>query len=701
MRRDERIVGLVHANLTMFISISDVDRRFFELLPDRWRCCIKTVSTTKRGYPDQVLCEVNDPDQGLCEVDDPDQGLCEVDDPDQGLCEVDDPDQGLCEVDDPDPEVNSDPDDALCEVNYSDGILHEENGPSETLFIVNDPDGTLRVVNDPDHALREVNDLDKTTYEVNDPDEALHAVKDPDQMSREINDPNSEVNDPDQMTHQVNDPDQMAHQVNDPDEALHGVKDPDQMSREINDPNSEVNDPDQMAHQVNDPDQMAHQVNDPDEELQVMKALDETLQEVTDPDDSLHDVKPDINNMETKCAVKTLRVEEKKTKLGRGCRRKKSTFHEMSCDYVMPSKGLSTGSGQRVDPGGVVDEETDPSNNVTTSDSPIQRRGRKRKTVTNAADISAESKTSLTNDETDCQPIDRDVQSRVKTDPLDNVTASDSPIQRRGRKRKTVTEAEVISPESNDEADCQPIDSVVAQVKTEAGEDGGCNGGEFDTEPCTGSTERVRRVKKKKPYTAYERVIRDKRTAMAALSKHEYHCALCPTYVCYTGKTLHNHIVFKHKMSSTAYQEFVAAHPMDSNGRYGVVDTWTGNDNSDDKDTTTQETVKVETSPKKKQCRRTLDSVEKTIGCLVCSQRFVQRTSMIKHVKQIHMTLENTEEMLRLLEQDKVAHAKQLSPIAVECPVCSAELRGKRIISHMKKVPRLILIYLHISPTFR
>ena len=634
----------------MFISISDVDRRFFELLPDRWRCCIKTVSTTKGGYPDQVLCEVNDPDQGLCEVDDPDPEVNS--DPDQALCEVDDADH---------------------EVNYSDGILHEENGPSETLFILNDPDGTLRVVNYPDHALREVNDPDKTTCEVNDPDEALHGVKDPDQMSREINDPNSEVNDPDQMTHQVNDPDQMAHQVNDPDQMTH-----------------QVNDPDQMAHQVNDPDQMAHQVNDPDEEIQVMEALDETLQEVTDPDDRLRDVKPDINDMETKCTVKTSYVGENKTKLGRGCRRKKSTFHEMSCDYVMPSKGLSMVRDQRVDQGEVVDEETDPTDNVMVSDSPIQRRGRKRKAVIDAAVISAESNTSLTNDETDCQPIDSDVQSRVKTDPLDNVTASDTPIQRRGRKRKTVTETE----ESNGKADCQPMDSVVAQVKTEAGEDGGCNGGEFDTEPCTGSTERVRRVKKKKPYTAYERVIRDKRTAMAALSKHEYHCALCPTYVCYTGKTLHNHIVFKHKMSSSAYQEFVAAHPMDSNGRYGVVDEWTGNDPSDDKccnednDTTMQATVKLEMSAKKKQRRRTLDSVEKTIGCLVCSQRFVQRTSMIKHVKQIHMTLENTEEMLRLLEQDKVAHAKQLSPIAVECPVCSAELRGKRIISHMKKVPR-------------
>ena len=105
-----------------------------------------------------------------------------------------------------------------------------------------------------------------------------------------------------------------------------------------------------------------------------------------------------------------------------------------------------------------------------------------------------------------------------------------------------------------------------------------------------------------------------------------------------------------------------------------------------DNDTSTQDAVKVETGTKKKQCRRTLDSVEKTFGCLVCSQQFVQRTSMIKHVKQMHMTLDNTEEMLRLLEQDKVAHAKQLSPIAVEYPVCSAELRGKRIISHMKKV---------------
>ena len=597
MRRDQLIVGLVHANLTMFISISDVDRRFFELLPDRWRCCIKNVSTTKSGYPDQVLCEVNDPDHG---ENDPGH---EVDDPDR---EVDDPDD----------------------------MVHDEiNDLRETLFIVNYPDGTLRVVNHTDDELCEGKDLDQMASEVNDPDDSLH-------------------------------------EVNDPNETLHEVTDPDQMSREVNDTY-------EILHEVNDPSDMLHEPKDPDD----------TLHEVNDPDDRLRDVKPDINNIEMKCAVKTLRVEENKTKLGRGCRMKKSTFREMSCDYVMPSKGRSTGRDQRVDQGALVDEETDPSNNVTTSDSSIQRRGRKRKTVTDAAVISTESNTSLTNDETDCQPIDSDVHSRVKTDPSDNVTASDSPIQRRGRKRKTVTETEVISPESNDEADCQPIDSVVAQVKTEAGEDGGCNGGEFDTEPCTGSTERVRRVKKKKPYTAYERVIRDKRTAMAALSKHEYHCALCPTYVCYTGKTLHNHIVFKHKMSSSAYQEFVAAHPMDSNGRYGVVDTWTGNDNSDDKDTTTQETVKVETSPKKKQCRRTLDSVEKTIGCLVCSQRFVQRTSMIKHVKQIHMTLENTEEMLRLLEQDKVAHAKQLSPIAVECPVCSAELRGKRIISHMKKVP--------------
>lgn len=59
---------------------------------------------------------------------------------------------------------------------------------------------------------------------------------------------------------------------------------------------------------------------------------------------------------------------------------------------------------------------------------------------------------------------------------------------------------------------------------------------------------------------------------------------------------------------------------------------------------------------------------------------------MIKHVKQMHMTLENTEEMLKLLEQDKIAHAKQLSPITVDCPVCSLELRGKRIITHMKKM---------------
>ena len=539
----------------MFISIADVDSRFFDMLPDRWQCCIKTVAPTKRGDPDQASCE-----------------------------------------------VNYDPDDTL----------HEINDPGETVFIVNDPDDTLLAVNDADRMAHDVKDPDQMAYELNDPDQMTCELNDPDQMSRE-------VNDPDHTLHEVKNADTTLHEVNDPDHSLHEVNDPDEMTSEVNDPDETLHEANDADSEVNDPDHMLHEVNDPDE----------ALQEIKQPNDRFHDVKPDINDMEIKCTVKTSYVEENKTKLGRGCRRKRSTFHEMSCDYVMPSKGRSTGSDQRVDPGGPVDEETDPRHSMTPPDSPIPRRGRKRKRVTDAA---------------------------------------------------------VISTESND--DRQSIDSVVAQVKTEVEEDGSCNGGEFDAEPCTNSTERVRRVKNKKPYTAYERVIRDKRTAMAALSKHEYHCALCPSYVCYSGKTLHNHIVFKHKMSSSAYQEFVAAHPMDSNGRYGAA-AWTENDpGCDDNDTnTSEEVVKLEGGAKKKQCRRTLDSVEKTFGCLVCSQRFVQRTSMIKHVKQMHMTLDNTEEMLRLLEQDKVAHAKQLSPIAVECPVCSAELRGKRIISHMKKVP--------------
>ena len=361
--------------------------------------------------------------------------------------------------------------------------------------------------------------------------------------------------------------------------------------------------------------------------------------------------------MEAKCT--SGKENEMGKKLGRGCRRKRSTFQDLSSDYVMLPKRQATRSHhQEVESSS--QSQTNPSGDVAAVATP-------------GSDVT-----------------DQDERTRPSTPETSTVAEANSEV-------KIVNKSDPDHLGDNAVTDSSCV--TCGDMKTEPfrQELSSAIEGELDEEK---HTVRVRRVshrgsRKRKPYLAYEQVINDNRAAVVALSKHEYHCALCPNYLCYTSKTLHNHIVFKHKMSSSAYQQLVASTPNPEDANIGQFETGAATPiDNPSCDTTSAATLQKLHTPatgrRKKQQRRTLNSVEKPISCLVCTQKFVQRTSMIKHVKQMHMTLENTEEMLKLLEEDKIAHAKQLSPIIVECPVCSLEQRGKRIITHMKKVIKIV-----------
>ena len=367
------------------------------------------------------------------------------------------------------------------------------------------------------------------------------------------------------------------------------------------------------------------------------------------------EVKPDISEMDAKCTSGT--ENEIGRKLGRGCRRKRSTFQDMSSDYVMLSKRQATRSHhQEVE--SASQSQTNPTGDVAAVATP-------------SSDVLTE----------------QDARTRQSSTETSTIAETNSDIKIVDKPDPGHLGENTVADGSCDDLKTEPFPQELSSVIE----------GELGEEK---HTVRVRRVshrgsRKRKPYLAYEQVINDNRAAVAALSKHEYHCALCPNYVCYTSKTLHNHIVFKHKMSSSAYQQLVASTPNPEDANTGQFETGTATsiDNPGCDAISAATLQKLHTSAtgrRKKQQRRTLNTVEKPISCLVCTQQFVQRTSMIKHVKQMHMTLENTEEMLKLLEEDKIAHAKQLSPIVVECPVCSLEQRGKRIITHMKKVIKIV-----------